>query len=464
MTSCINLRDNSWQTEFLSAEVLQKLLLISGKSLEELLKAEPGLMCLSAGTAFDAKQQLIAASVSTVNDEGCIVKLQTGNLAGFVEVDGVQLSITSRFCQSSKLSQDHLLLNLLLGAENSMADFSDFSADCDEFSFAAMISFPRVLNAALLQGIYRLPRWHEYNEERIRGSIDLPRHLRLNVPFTGRVASRSREFDFDNKVTELVRHAVELMEQHPFGSVVLKSSRRIISAVRELKDLTPGYNKNARPRIMAENVLPINHPFYTAWEELRRLSLIILGGSGFAYRQQQEQKIRGIVFDLARLYEDWLAGILCEKFGLIHADNFRKTGRITLAKGALVRYPDFYREAQPAVDGAAGVSSVVLDAKYKYLPDGTPDGDDVHQMIAYMFALKAQDSVLLYASARSGGQEDPSAAKGARKLELNGYPGNLRCYNLAWNTMDFSSFKACRESLQRSREELINYCRTELGL
>ena len=91
------------------------------------------------------------------------------------------------------------------------------------------------------------------------------------------------------------------------------------------------------------------------------------------------------MFDVAYLWEEYLATILLEE-GFKHPDNRRKTGRIYLAENnRLVRYPDFYREED----------ELVVDAKYKFVVD---ERNDVHQLMAYMYYFKAQRGVFVLPS------------------------------------------------------------------
>ena len=73
--------------------------------------------------------------------------------------------------------------------------------------------FPKLLNEALVQGIYKEYQRNEYNNANVRGTIDINRHLKLNLPFNGRVAYRTREFSHDNHVTELIRHTIEYISK-----------------------------------------------------------------------------------------------------------------------------------------------------------------------------------------------------------------------------------------------------------
>lgn len=43
--------------------------------------------------------------------------------------------------------------------------------------------FPKLLNEALVQGIYKEYQRNEYNNANVRGTIDINRHLKLNFTF-----------------------------------------------------------------------------------------------------------------------------------------------------------------------------------------------------------------------------------------------------------------------------------------
>ena len=72
---------------------------------------------------------------------------------------------------------------------------------------------------------------------------------------------------------------------------------------------------------------------------------------------------------------------MCKK-GFIHPENKLGTGAIYLFEHGGQRFPDFWKQ------------DIVLDAKYKKLAiNGTRldiERDDVHQIMAYMYRLKAQ--------------------------------------------------------------------------
>jgi 5-methylcytosine-specific restriction endonuclease McrBC regulatory subunit McrC len=207
----------------------------------------------------------------------------------------------------------------------------------------------------------------------VKGVIDIPRHLRYNIPFNGRVAYRTSEYKYDNPVTQLIRHTIEYIRRSPAAGNVLKCDKSTDEAVRTIYDITTSYNANDRQRIINQNLKPVKHPFYTQYTFLQRLCLHILRHKKMSY-SSSENKVYGILFDGAWLWEEYLATILCEK-GFTHAVKGEENG-FQLYPGGNQRFPDFYSLEK----------RIVLDAKYKRLNNGI-QRNDLYQLITYIHTL-----------------------------------------------------------------------------
>jgi 5-methylcytosine-specific restriction endonuclease McrBC regulatory subunit McrC len=186
--------------------------------------------------------------------------------------------------------------------------------------------------------------------------------------------------------------------------------------VGKIIQATPTYSKSNRFKVIAQNLHPITHPYYTAYEPLRILCLGILQHKKLSYGNDSENNIAGILFDGASLWEEYLAKLFAEhKLDLIHSNNRTgENGIQLLVGGRKNHYPDFYRKKN------GNKESIILDAKYKRLcedpsskendEDNEFDGNsqsengpvkhkfigkDVMQMLAYMYALDSKNAVLL---------------------------------------------------------------------
>lgn len=345
-------------------------------------------------------------------------KFRTGNVMGFFtlrgeEKDGkpseVRMQITSRF--DDEAGKDNFFLHYMLQKVCNMAIAPSTSSGAESFYDFLPYLFPSYLKEACKQGIFRAYVTREYNDANVRGPIDVARHIRYNIPFNGKVAYHTREYSADNKITQLVRHTIEYIRSMGFS--ILDGDAR--DDVGKIIAATPTYTKNDRAKVIAQNLHPVTHPYYTAYEPLRMLCLGILQHKKLSYGGDDDNQIAGILFDGASLWEEYLAKVFEDgKLGLIHSNNRIGDNGIQLLEGGRKNhYPDFYRENDEKNNNKA----IVLDAKYKNLcrnkndKNGDDDNDemseelgdykfhilgrDVMQMLAYMYALKAQRTILI---------------------------------------------------------------------
>lgn len=313
------------------------------------------------------------------------VKIKTGNLLGFVGVgsgDGaIQLEISSRFSKSENDFFLHYILGKVFG-ENLFS--LNYNASSGSVFDLLCFMFPLVLKNAVRQGIFKTYRTFERNDANVKGSLNLSRHIRQNVPFGGKVAYKERAQVFDNPFTELVRHTIEFIKTKPFGKSILNSDSGTKSAVSQIVELTQNYSFHERQKIISENAKPVSHPFFTKWKPLQKLCLAILNHSKINYHSN-EKSVCGLLFDGAWLWEEYLNTIF-RPLGFEHPENKKHKGglkmfangddELTFDKDFRRIYPDFYKKGE-----------YVLDAKYKRLLNGV-GREDLYQVVAYMHTMK----------------------------------------------------------------------------
>lgn len=309
------------------------------------------------------------------------LQLETGNMVGFIGVNGESISIHSRFSQNAR--EDfflHYMLSKVFCVN--IVNLSHGTADEQIFDFLLYL-FPEFLNEALLQGIYKEYQRNEYNDANVRGVININKHLKTNFPFNGRIAYRTREFSHDNHITELIRHTIEYIGKTKFGKTLLEKDEQTRRSVAQVISATSRYSKQERGKIIKSNSKVISHPYYSRYNPLQKLCLRILKHEKVKYGEK-EDKIYGILFDISYLWEEYLATIF-ERQGFKHPNNRRGTGRIYLTKDNMYpRYPDYYRE----------LDNTIVDAKYKK----EISRDDVHQMLTYMYRLKGLNGIFVQPS------------------------------------------------------------------
>ena len=405
---------------------------------------------------------------------------QTGNIMGFVGIgENLQMQITSRF----DLSNQNYFLHYMLQKVCNVAFAPRTGSAEDQLLDFLYYLFPIYLKAACAQGIFRAYVTREYNDANVRGPIDVVRHIRYNMPFNGKVAYHTREYTTDNKITQLVRHTIEYIRSLNFGGSILDSDSDTRDDVNSIVAATPTYSKNSRMQVISQNMHPVTHPYYTAYEPLRKLCLAILRHEKLSYGDS-DKPIRGILFDGASLWEEYLAKIFEEnQVDLIHSNNRTGDNGIQLlAGGRKNHYPDFYRKNDTAGDKKA----VVLDAKYKKLCLKQDDKDidkndsecgddnfipknvngeskyrvfikgrDVMQMLAYMHALEATKTILISPYSFDVESEVKEMDILSRIWKTVGYGGEISVIAVPIPSGKTDSWESYKEKMKYTEKEFV---------
>lgn len=437
MKNLIKTTDNNLKGEpFDVALHLENLQRLAAKPLCELCLDEcPNLLIFPADfkTHGDdiGKQHIFAID----ND-----RLITGNIMGFIGYHGTQVSIRSRFAQDDYHDYFiHYMLQRVFAI-----NLFDLKFDTDNegiFDFLIYL-FPSFLKNAMRNGIYKEYQIREHNDANVRGRIDVSRHIRHNIPFTGKVAYTTREYSTDNHLTQLIRHTIEYISQHPFGGSILNNDEDSKVAVSKIRQVTMTYNRGARRQIVNQNLRPVRHPYFSEYRNLQHLCLQILRHEVVKYGYDDTQ-IYGILFDGAWLWEECLNTILRE-CGFFHPKN--KTGEggkrmFTDKIGHERVMPDFHR------------AGIVLDAKYKgYSSWKDIVQEDKLQLLAYMYLYDADKSGLIVPVGH------PTDMITERNLAGRGGTMSIIGMNVATicnNFKEFSSYMAQEEKLLIKKIEQI---------
>ena len=165
--------------------------------------------------------------------------------------------------------------------------------------------FPVYLREALQQGAYREYRRFMRNDANIRGTIDVPRHLRYNTPFQGNVAYSVRDHTPDNMIMHLIRHTIEYLKSQKLGAAILNADKDIIMDVQQVYRLTETYKKSERQMVIRHNLRPFRHPYYTRYLPLQQLCLQILRNESMMYASGRNE-LSGILIDGSWLWEEYV--------------------------------------------------------------------------------------------------------------------------------------------------------------
>lgn len=349
----------------------------------------------------DGIEKLSVLSVSdTRYEDGKCKELTacTGNLMGFVGINNTSLSIHSRFTHKKQNGevdengQDFFLYHMLFKVFSiNVFSLEHSSNQNDRILDFLLFLFPSMLKNALSQGLYKEYQTRYYDDSRVRGAIDVNRFIQNDVPFKGCVSYHTREHCYDNSVTQLIRHTIEFIKHHPFGAAVLQNDQETVDCVSQIRQATASYNQRDREQVLNANRKPKIHPYFLKYKDLQRLCIRILRYESLKYGQEKD-KVYGVLFDGAWLWEEYLNTILKE-CGFSHPRNKESKGGIRMFaqnndedlfdNNSRRMYPDFYRK------------DYILDAKYKHL-NRTVGREDLYQVVSYMYCMKAAFGGYIY--------------------------------------------------------------------
>lgn len=395
--SVLKLVDNSPHSGWIPYAHLTTLSLLGKRSLAEVLAGGHVLFCPSDAAEFlpqDGAEPIFA--LEPLEDNRWCVR--TSNLVGFLECNGLTISIGSRFDpeDSSSFFLPYLIARTL--------HIPPLELDWEQVSAYDLLPllFPAALTRALGSGLFKQYQRVSTNGPCFKGSLAVAAHLKHNLAsglVSGRkVASVSSQLSADNAVTQLVRHTIELIHSKPALVSLLAVNASVVSAVRQIELATPSFRASALVSVVKANRAPCSSPAYRPLQQLC-LKLLTAFDPSLSLSQEPDQ-IYGVLFDISYLWEEYLATVLKPQ-GFEHPRNKAGVGALYLDRDqSFLAYPDFYRLSSDSTV-AEPRADLVLDAKFKRYDTYAPARDDIVQMLTYLHVLKAPRALLLCPTQRA---------------------------------------------------------------
>lgn len=364
---------------------IEDLSAIANRSLSDLQNENPDLFIFphSFGKYQDDVEKPLIFSLDNEN-------LTTYNLMGFIGRNSTQLTISSRFAKDE--NNDYFLHYMLQKVFAINLLKFDQTPNTENIWDFLLYLFPYYLKKAYFQGIYKAYKKEEYNDTNVKGSIDVKRHLLMNIPFTGKIAYTTREHSYNNNLTQLIRHTIEHIRTHPYGSGVLTSDSELRDIVSKFIFVTnKTYNSNSRQKVITANFRPVTHPYFTEYSALQKICLKILRHEKITFGKEKD-RVYGLLFDGAWLWEEYLNTILKENF--IHPEN--KTGKHSnlLFENFQPIYPDFISKEVPKSVGDA--KYIPLDRQHSYSENSEKATSIYYKTIAYMYRFSSKNGFLIF--------------------------------------------------------------------
>jgi 5-methylcytosine-specific restriction endonuclease McrBC regulatory subunit McrC len=333
------------------------------------------------------------------------------------------------------------MLSIVLNYNIVESCFSDEQKDkfLDAKEFLKLIFF-KFFNDALSKGLYKEYVNKKYNDLNIKGPIDITRHIKHNTPFLGKISYNTREYSFNNRMTQLIRHVIEYVNNANFGFLV--DDQKTNDNIKKIEDITPDYKLANRKEVLIDNILnPIKHAYYKEYAQLQIIAIRILKEDMIGFDENNDE-LNGFIIDVSWLWEEYIAKITGWKhYGLkdeLATLKMFKENHYAHRYSNSNRYPDFTFEK----DG----KKIPVDTKYKINLDPR---DDFNQMTTYIHLLSNNGNVVDGYFLQPQNKKNGNVKIGI----LNGLGGSLNHYYFHIpQVQDYDEFK---KEIEKSEKTLL---------
>jgi 5-methylcytosine-specific restriction enzyme subunit McrC len=258
----------------------------------------------------------------------------------------------------------------------------DVQIDVQAGLVAAMATmFAARCRRALSRGILHGYREHEETLPGLRGRLREADQMRARPGITLPLEVRYDDYTSDIVENRMLRSATKrlltLTGVTPPIRIALTTLDRDLA---EVTPLTPGQRLPAIP------ITRLNQRYAPALQ----LARLVLERTSVEHRVGATNAT-GFLFDMNRVYEDWLTGALTARLQA-HGGRLRRQQQLAL---------DHDRQTIMQADltwWTATTCLAVVDAKYKRLHASGPRPEDLYQVLAYCTALRTRSGHLVYAA------------------------------------------------------------------
>ena len=235
-----------------------------------------------------------------------------GVIRNVIEDADITLEVRSRFDEEDKpWFLAAMLSQIITGEDGQVISTSNevWKGDMEIFGFLSAVLFQNLLKRAYESGIYKTYVRIEHNDEKLRGTIDIARHLRLNAGRNDAViAYNTREHSYNNMLNHLIIITWDCLRTRYSGICDnLEKDTEFMRAIKNIEGFIGG-KRAELSRCVNACRRSITGPYYTDYEELRKLCLNILRNevSANIFSGNSDQNVCGIVIYTPDLWEKYL--------------------------------------------------------------------------------------------------------------------------------------------------------------
>ena len=232
-------------------------------------------------------------------------KIYTCNIAGIIKKENDEIQIKTRFFNNNNQTIDYFLQYMLKKVLNyNITKNTTQSDNTGTYHDLLVYLFPFYLKRAMKKGLYKEYINKRYNDFNVKGSIDVIQNINKNIPFSGKIAYKVREFSYDNKITQIIRHTLEKIKRE--YNFEFLDDKFLKENIYILQQNTKSYSKFHLDNILQDNIKnPVRHGYFSEYFPLQKLCIQILKSKKVEFAEDSSE-VHGILIDDAWQWEKYL--------------------------------------------------------------------------------------------------------------------------------------------------------------
>lgn len=366
-----------------------------GTTVDEFVNIEE--VCRELQSSIDKSNDISIVNINGDNEISPTIFSEFNNeytaqkYVGILEYEGNKIVIGSRFdFDNSQFFLQYVFSKAFDMQGKIFEDMNLFGKSEKTWDILLVIIFARELKIAMKKGLFRMYRNYKNNDFKVRGQIDIARHIKLNMINSGKVAYNSREYSIDNYYNYLFLSAYDIIDKK-YPNILKKlllDDDNVKNGINTLKAKLTNIYKSQD--ILKNTSKKIVHPLYRKYENLRKTSIVILRKMGINAMNNDSTRVTGFVIDMTKLWEQFLEKTMFKKIELNNYTISQESFLILNGKRTI--QPDFYWKNK----------GLVIDAKYKRSWGLTLNNDwqyvreDVFQVLSYILSLKCRIGAVVF--------------------------------------------------------------------
>lgn len=223
----------------------------------------------------------------------------------------VTLQIKSRLDvdENKEIAKPFFLSTLLLRNQLELNDNTVPNSEDEIFDYLLLFWYKQQLINARLKGFFKSYVRFEKNDDRLKGTIDISRHIKMNMGQKNcKIAYSYRENTINNPLNQLIVVAYShLKKKYPHLVSDNFDDNMDLKRTIDFLSLETGSFNLRNHVLINKNLKPIAHPYFLEYEELRKTCLKILRDETIGlFDGYMEQEAQSILFYLPDLWENFL--------------------------------------------------------------------------------------------------------------------------------------------------------------